>query len=148
MVFLYEKQQTDYMLNLQTHTLISRIGHLTPTNAQVDFEVVPLREHSNDQQVVEVDAFHQQPVAVGHDAVLHHHQGSATANCGLQESRGKFHKTAHAFPAERGQIGAAADGISLWQRDSGVVPKAIGFYESSQPCHTAQHTMGSTVFLL
>lgn len=140
------------MLNLQTHILVSRIGQLTPTNAQVDFEVVPLREHGNDQQVVEVDAFHQQPVTVGHDAVLHHHHGSATANCGLQESRGKFHKTTHAFSAERGQIRAAADGISFWQRDSGVVLKAIGFHKSSgfnsQLCHTAQHTVESIVFLL
>ncbi len=68
----------------QTHTHPK--GQLTPANAQVDFEVVPLCEHSDDQEVVEVDAFHKQPVTVGHDAVLHHHHGDATANCHLQES--------------------------------------------------------------
>lgn len=60
---------------------------LTPADAQVDFEVVPLRKHSDDQEVVEVDAFHQQPVAVGHDAVLHHHHGDATVNRCLKDRR-------------------------------------------------------------
>lgn len=61
-------------------------GQLTPADAQVDFEVVPLGEHGDDQQVVEVDAFHQQPVAVGHDAVLHHHHGDAAAHRRLQSN--------------------------------------------------------------
>lgn len=34
---------------------------------------------------MEVDAFHQQPVAVGHDAVLHHHHGNAAAHRHLQD---------------------------------------------------------------
>lgn len=33
---------------------------------------------------MEVDAFHQQPVAVGHDTVLHHHESDAAANHRLQ----------------------------------------------------------------
>ncbi len=69
------------------------MGQLTPANAQVHFEVVPLCKHSDDQEVVEVDAFHQQPVAVGHDAVLHHHHGDAAANRRLQDSgEGLFYK--------------------------------------------------------
>lgn len=70
--------------NTQSHTRPA--GQLTPANAQVDFEVIPLCEHSDDQEVVEVDAFHQQPVAVGHDTVLHHHHGDATADRRLQDS--------------------------------------------------------------
>lgn len=62
---------------------------LTPADTQVDFEVVPLREDGDDQEVVEVNAFHQQPVAVGHDAVLHHHHGDAAANGHLEHSGGK-----------------------------------------------------------
>lgn len=60
-------------------------GQLTPTDALVNFEVVPLRKHSDDQEVVEVDAFHQQPVAVSHDTILHHNHGDATADHCLQE---------------------------------------------------------------
>lgn len=63
---------------------------LTPADAQVDFEVVPLREHGDHQEVVEVDALHQQPVAVGHDAVLHHHHGDAATNRRLREKQGEF----------------------------------------------------------
>lgn len=70
--------------NTQSHTRPT--GQLTPANAQIDFEVVPLCKHSDDQEVVEVDAFHQQPVAVGHDTVLHHHHGDATADRRLQDS--------------------------------------------------------------
>lgn len=62
---------------------------LTPADAKVDLEVIPLCKHSNDQQVVEVDAFHQQPVGVGHDTVLHHDHGDPTANCYLQ-NRNEF----------------------------------------------------------
>lgn len=71
---------------MNTHTLTHRAVQLTPADAQVDFEVVPLSKHGDDQEVVEVDAFHQQPVAIGHDAVLHHHHGNATANGRLQDS--------------------------------------------------------------
>lgn len=66
---------------------MQKVPQLTPADAQVDFEVVPLCEHSDDQEVVEVDAFHQQPVAVGHDTVLHHHHGDATVNRCLQDGR-------------------------------------------------------------
>ena len=62
-------------------------GWLTPADAQVDLEVVPLGEHGDDQQVVEVDALHQQPVAVGHDAVLHHHHGDAAADSSLRDMK-------------------------------------------------------------
>lgn len=76
--------------HLPTHTnMQSRIkatGQLTPANAQIELEVIPLCKHRDDQEVVQVDAFHQQPVAVGHNAVLHHHHGDATANGHLQES--------------------------------------------------------------
>lgn len=70
----------------QTHTRRHITGWLTPANAQVDFEVVPFCKHSDDQEVVEVDAFHQKPVTVGHDTVLHHHHSDATVNSCLQES--------------------------------------------------------------
>lgn len=68
----------------QKHTHIACL--LTPADAQVDFEVVSLGEHGDDQEVVEVDAFHQQPVAVGHDTVLHHHEGDAAADHRLQSN--------------------------------------------------------------
>lgn len=74
--------------NMQSHTKAK--GQLTPANAQIELEVIPLCKHCDDQEVVQVDAFHQQPVAVGHNAVLHHHHGDATANCRLQES-GEFY---------------------------------------------------------
>lgn len=66
--------------------MIEFIHRLTPADAQVDFEVVSLCEHSDDQQVVKVDAFDQQPVAVSHYAVLHHDNCDATANRCLQHS--------------------------------------------------------------
>lgn len=78
------------MTNPQPHTHTT--GLLTPANAQVDFEVVPLCKHSDDQEVVEVDAFHQQPVAVGQYTILHHHHSDATANHLQHSSEGLFHK--------------------------------------------------------
>lgn len=79
-----------FTLHLLTHTNMqsrsTATGQLTPANAQIELEVIPLCKHCDDQEVVQVDAFHQQPVAVGHNAVLHHHHGDATANCCLQES--------------------------------------------------------------
>lgn len=81
---------TLHPLTTHSHTQICShtkpTGQLTPANAQIEFEVIPLCKHSDDQEVVQVDAFHQQPVAVGHDTVLHHHHSDATANCCLQES--------------------------------------------------------------
>lgn len=37
---------------------------LTPANAQVDAEVISLCQDCDDQKAVQVDALHQQPVAV------------------------------------------------------------------------------------
>lgn len=70
----------------QTHIHTCPTGQLTPADAQIDLEVIPLCKHSDDQEVVEVDAFNQQPVAVGHDAVLHHHHGDAAADGHLQDN--------------------------------------------------------------
>lgn len=77
---------TKTITSLFSADLLTQI--LTPANTQVDFEVVPLGEDSDDQEVVEVDAFHQKPVAVGHDAVLHHHHCHATTNPCLQDGGG------------------------------------------------------------
>lgn len=83
-----------FTLHLPTHTNMQTrtkaTSQLTPANAQIELEVIPLCKHCDDQEVVQVDALHQQPVAVGHNAVLHHHHGDATANCHLQES-GEFY---------------------------------------------------------
>lgn len=105
-VSIYAKHIIQHIINLyaltyysgwrhtptQTHTRRCTTGQLTPANAQVDFEVVPFCKHSDDQEVVEVDAFHQKPVTVGHDTVLHHHHGDATVNSCLKHSRGFFCK--------------------------------------------------------
>lgn len=37
---------------------------LTPANAQVDAEVISLCQDCDNQKAVQVDAFHQKPVAV------------------------------------------------------------------------------------
>lgn len=49
---------------------------LTPADGHVEVEVLPLTKDSDDQQAVQVDALHQQPVVVGHHTVLHHHHGA------------------------------------------------------------------------
>ncbi len=43
---------------------------LTPADAEVNVEVVPLGEDGDDQQAVQIQTLHQQPVVVGHDTVL------------------------------------------------------------------------------
>lgn len=53
---------------------------LTPANAQVDAEVISLCQDCDDQKAVEVDALHQQPVAVSKYAVLHHHHSNSAAD--------------------------------------------------------------------
>ena len=58
---------------------------LTPANGQVNVEVLPLAEHGDDQQAVQVDALHQQPIVVGHHAVLHHHHGSTAPRHSLTD---------------------------------------------------------------
>lgn len=64
-------------------------GHLTPADGQVTVEVLPLTEDGDDQQAVQVDALHQQPVVVSHDTVLHHHHGSTAPRYGLTEDTGR-----------------------------------------------------------
>lgn len=59
----------------------------TPANGHVNVEVLFLAEHGNDQQAVQVDALHQQPVVVGHYAVLHHHHGTTTPRHSLTHIR-------------------------------------------------------------
>ena len=51
----------------------------TPADEQVTTEVAVLREHPEHQQVVQVQALHQQPVVVGPHTVLHQHLGHPTA---------------------------------------------------------------------
>lgn len=55
---------------------------LTPANSEVNIEVL-LAEHGDDQQAVQIDALHQQPIVVGHHAVLHHHHGTTAPNHSL-----------------------------------------------------------------
>lgn len=61
---------------------------LTPANGQVNVEILPLAEHGDDQQAVQVDALHQQPIVVGHHTVLHHHHGTAAPRHGLAHDTG------------------------------------------------------------
>jgi len=65
---------------------------LTPADAQVNVEVVPLGEHGDDQQVLQVDPLHQQPIAVGQDAVLHHHHGNTARHRGLHTRDGEMER--------------------------------------------------------
>lgn len=57
---------------------------LTPTDGQVNVEVFLLAENSDDEEAVQIDAFHQQPVVVGDHAVLHHHHGASAPHHGLK----------------------------------------------------------------
>lgn len=69
-------------------------GSLTPADAQVDAEVVPLGQHRDCQQVVQVYPLHQQPVAVCYDAILHHHYSNPAAHirlCNLQNTGGPYY---------------------------------------------------------
>lgn len=67
-----------------TITVIS----LTPADGHVNGEVLLLTEHSDDQQAVQVDAFHQQPIVIGHHTVLHHHHGTTAPRHSLDGGGG------------------------------------------------------------
>lgn len=51
----------------------------TPAYEHVSAEVAVFREHHQHQQVVQIQALHQQPVVVGSDTVLHEHLSHAAA---------------------------------------------------------------------
>lgn len=55
-------------------------GSRTPADAEVNVEVVPLGEDGDDQQAVQIQTLHQQPVVVGQYAVLHHHHCNPAAD--------------------------------------------------------------------
>lgn len=63
----------------------ARVLVLTPTDGQVYVEILPLTEHRDDQQAVQVDALNQQPIVVGHYAVLHHHHGTTAPRHSLTQ---------------------------------------------------------------
>lgn len=55
----------------------------TPADEEVSTEVAVLREDHEHQQVVKVQALHQQPVVVSPHTVLHQHLGHTAARQGL-----------------------------------------------------------------
>lgn len=55
----------------------------TPSDAQIYIKVIPLGEDGDDQETVQIQALHQQPIVICHDAVLHHHHGDTTPSDSL-----------------------------------------------------------------
>lgn len=52
----------------------------TPSKGYKSLQALPFREEGDDEECVEVEAFHQQPGVVGHDAVLEEDHNQLTAH--------------------------------------------------------------------
>lgn len=61
------------------HTALTPVQRHTPAEADKPPEVLPLWEEGDDKQRVKIEAFHQQPGVVGHDAVLEEDHDQLTA---------------------------------------------------------------------